>query len=146
MKRFIYPPYMVIIGLIIQIPISKYIPLVTFDSQSILGSIIIMLGLLGIIYLIRIFKANETDILPDGEPTILMRSGPYLYSRNPIYFFMTMTLLGSSLIHGTMSTFLIPILFAIIVNALWINFEEERLESIFGDEYLQYKRSVRKWI
>ena len=137
---------MVIIGLIIQIPISKYIPLVTFDSQSILGSIIIMLGLLGIIYLIRIFKANETDILPDGEPTMLMRSGPYLYSRNPIYFFMTMTLLGSSLIHGTMSTFLIPILFAIIVNALWINLEEERLESIFGDEYLQYKRSVRKWI
>ena len=146
MKRFIYPPYMVIIALIIQIPISKYIPLVTFDSQSILGSIIIMLGLLGIIYLIRIFKANETDILPDGEPTILIRSGPYLYSRNPIYFFMTMTLLGSSLIHGTMSTFLIPILFAIIVNALWINLEEERLESIFGDEYLQYKRSVRKWI
>jgi|TARA_B110000438_G_C15697555_1_gene599605 protein-S-isoprenylcysteine O-methyltransferase Ste14 len=137
---------MVIIGLIIQIPISKYIPLVTFDSQSILGSIIIMLGLLGIIYLIRIFKANETDILPDGEPTILMRSGPYLYSRNPIYFFMIIILLGSSLIHGTVSTFLIPILFAIIVNALWINLEEERLESIFGDEYLQYKRSVRKWI
>ena len=146
MKRFIYPPYMVIIGLIIQIPSSKYIPLVTFDTQSILGSIIIMLGLLGIIYLIRIFKANETDILPDGEPTILMRSGPYLYSRNPIYFFMIIILLGSSLIHGTVSTFLIPILFAIIVNALWINLEEERLESIFGDEYLQYKRSVRKWI
>ena len=137
---------MVIIGLIIQIPISKYIPLVTFDSQSILGSIIIMLGLLGIIYLIRIFKANETDILPDGEPTMLIRSGPYLYSRNPIYFFMIIILLGSSLIHGTVSTFLIPILFAIIVNALWINLEEERLESIFGDEYLQYKRSVRKWI
>jgi protein-S-isoprenylcysteine O-methyltransferase Ste14 len=137
---------MVIIGLIIQIPISKYIPLVTFDSQSILGSIIIMLGLLGIIYLIRIFKANETDILPDGEPTMLIRSGPYLYSRNPIYVFMIIILLGSSLIHGTISTFLIPILFAIIVNALWINLEEERLESIFGDEYLQYKRSVRKWI
>ena len=44
------------------------------------------------------------------------------------------------------SKFIIPILFMILVKNIWIDYEETKLKKIFGQEYLNYQKKVRRWI
>tara|TARA_B100002049_G_scaffold54429_1_gene38469 strand:+ start:103 stop:456 length:354 start_codon:yes stop_codon:yes gene_type:complete len=110
------------------------------------GLVVVVLGLSIIVYTISLFKRQQTDVMPDGNPSILITHGIYKITRNPIYLGMTLILLGSAFLFGTLSTFFIPPLFMATVDLIWIRFEEKNLESIFGNRYTTYKESVRKWI
>ncbi len=111
-----------------------------------MGLVFVVLGLSTIVYTISVFKKQQTDVMPDGNPSILITHGIYKITRNPIYLAMALILLGSAFMFGTLSTFFIPPLFMSTVDVIWIRFEERKLESIFGDRYTTYKGSVRKWI
>ena len=110
------------------------------------GSILVVLGLSTVVYTISVFKKQQTDLVPDGNPSILITHGIYKVTRNPIYLGMAFILLGSAFMFGTLATFFIPPLFMLTVDFVWIRFEERKLESIFGSRYTTYKSSVRKWI
>jgi protein-S-isoprenylcysteine O-methyltransferase Ste14 len=110
------------------------------------GSVVVVLGLSIIVYTISLFKRQQTDVMPDGNPSILITHGIYKITRNPIYLGMTLILLGAAFLFGTLLTFFIPPLFMATVDLIWIRFEERNLESIFGNRYITYKGSVRKWI
>ena len=147
MKKIIYPPFLTLFGLISQTFLDAYLPVVqaiVFPLWT--GSVVVVLGLSIIVYTISLFKRQQTDVMPDGNPSILITHGIYKITRNPIYLGMTLILLGSAFLFGTLSTFFIPPLFMATVDLIWIRFEEKNLESIFGNRYTTYKESVRKWI
>ncbi|MBT5216246.1 MAG: isoprenylcysteine carboxylmethyltransferase family protein [Gammaproteobacteria bacterium] len=147
MKRFKYPPFLVLFGLIVQSLLSAYFPLYIFDYFPLILSIaFIFIGLCSIVFLLDVFKKKETAILPDGDPEVLLTQGPYSFSRNPIYLSMTVILIGSSMLYNCLSVFIIPILFAVLVKIIWIDYEEAKLKKIFGEEYLNYKKKTRRWI
>ena len=79
-------------------------------------------------------------------PKKLINTGLFRFSRNPTYLGMTITLLGEAIFLGSLITFIIPILFVILINNFNINFEEKILENKFGTKYLEYKKKVRRWI
>jgi protein-S-isoprenylcysteine O-methyltransferase Ste14 len=146
-KKIIYPPFLTLFGLISQTFLDAYLPIVqaiVFPLWT--GSVVVVLGLSIIVYTISLFKRQQTDVMPDGNPSILITHGIYKITRNPIYLGMTFILLGSAFLFGTLSTFFIPPLFMATVDLIWIRFEEKNLESIFGNRYTTYKESVRKWI
>jgi len=146
-KKIIYPPFLTLFGLISQTFLDAYLPVVqaiVFPLWT--GSVVVVLGLSIIVYTISLFKRQQTDVMPDGNPSILITHGIYKITRNPIYLGMTLILLGSAFLFGTLSTFFIPPLFMATVDLIWIRFEERNLESIFGNRYTTYKESVRKWI
>lgn len=72
----------------------------------------------------------------------LVREGPYALCRNPLYFFSFIGAAGTSLATETIT---IPIivcaLFALYYPTI-ISAEQRRLEVIFGEDYLAYKRDV----
>jgi hypothetical protein len=75
----------------------------------------------------------------------LITSGPYRFSRNPLYlggnvfiFFAADLFLGS--ITGIFLT-VVNILFV----EIWIRREEKQLERDFGGEWARYKSQVRRW-
>lgn len=147
MKRFKYPPFLTLIGLILQGLLNAFLPLYSINYfPNIFGSTVILLGVVSIVYLLGIFKKEETAILPDGDPEVLLTQGPYKYSRNPIYISMTIILIGSAMLYNSLSVFIIPILFMIIVKKIWIDYEESKLKKIFGQEYLNYQKKVGRWI
>jgi len=47
---------------------------------------------------------------------------------------------------GSGITFVFPILFIAIIEKLFIPVEEQKLERVFGEVYLEYKKKVRKWV
>jgi protein-S-isoprenylcysteine O-methyltransferase Ste14 len=82
-----------------------------------------------------------------GQPTTsIIRTGPYRFSRNPMYLGAMLVYLGVAI--GTGSVWVLVALVPAIVLAqvLVILPEEEYLARKFGDEYRLYKVSVRRWL
>lgn len=147
MKKFKYPPFLTLLGLILQGFLNSFLPFYSFNYfPTILGIALVLIGVGSIVYLLGLFKKKETAILPDGDPEVLLTDGPYRYSRNPIYISMTIILIGSAMLYNCLSAFIIPILFMISIKNIWIDYEEAKLKKIFGQEYLNYQKKVRRWI
>ena len=59
---------------------------------------------------------------------------------------MLTALVGACIVLGTLGPLIVPALFYLIIRRRFIRIEESMLEEKFGDEYLEFKRSVRRWI
>ncbi len=94
----------------------------------------------------RQFKRHETTIKTFGEPSKLIMTGMYRYSRNPIYVGMIGSLLGVSVLLGSVSAFVLPIALLVSLDRYFIPFEECKLARIFGESYRAYRQSVRRWV
>jgi len=111
-----------------------------------IGLIPIIIGSYLNIYTDQLFKRKQTTIKPFEEPTSFIETGPFRYSRNPIYLGMVLIVAGTALISGSVITFVAPVAFAIIIHILYLREEEHILEKRFGETYLAYKLKVHRWI
>ncbi len=93
-----------------------------------------------------LLKKKKTTVKPYEKPTQLIISGPFSISRNPQYLGFAAILLGIAINHGTLITFIFPIAFVILMELMFIPFEEKNLKRIFGKKYFNYKKKVRRWI
>jgi protein-S-isoprenylcysteine O-methyltransferase Ste14 len=95
---------------------------------------------------VRVMKTAGTNVRPDRPALIIVRSGPYRFTRNPMYLSLCLLQLGL----GFLLDGWIPLLFAIplmlILHFGVILREESYLEAKFGEQYLALKREVRRWI
>jgi protein-S-isoprenylcysteine O-methyltransferase Ste14 len=78
-------------------------------------------------------------------PETLIHSGPYAFTRNPMYLGHLIYMLGLALVSRSPVAWLI-----LAANAPWFHFrvleDEARLSDRFGVEYETYCRDVRRWI
>ena len=93
-----------------------------------------------------LFLRNRTTLSPYETPAVLITTGPFRFSRNPVYLAMAALLFGSAVVLGTLMPFVFTVLFIAIIEVLFIPDEERRLEEVFGEEYREYKREVRRWM
>lgn len=93
------------------------------------------------------FRKASTTILPAGRPTTaIVASGPYRFTRNPMYVAMACAYLGVSLLLNTVWALLLLPLVVIVVD-LWVIRREERyLTAKFGEPYRHYCARVRRWL
>ena len=94
----------------------------------------------------RQFMAAGTPVPGNQPTTVIVQSGSYRFSRNPIYLAFSVLVLGiacwlnSIWLLGTLSA-------AVSLMGLVVIPREERyLERRFGAEYLEYKAKVRRWL
>jgi protein-S-isoprenylcysteine O-methyltransferase Ste14 len=95
---------------------------------------------------IRQLRAAGTPV-PGNRPTkVLVRTGPYRISRNPIYLAFSLLHLGVAAWVG--SWWLLATLGASVtfVAAVVVPREERYLQERFGPTYRDYKASVRRWL
>jgi len=144
----IYPPLMVLAGILSQLLIGYVAPVqpILNETWQYIGVGLMLFGFAVILLVARGFRKNETTIIPDGQPSTLMENGIFAYSRNPIYFGMTIFLLGSALAVGHIWALVIVPVFVLLVQQIWIVKEEETLEAEFGQIYRNYKMRVRRWL
>ena len=146
-KKPLPPTYFIIllllsIGLHFIFPIKKVI----FPPYTYLGFALIIFGGAINIWTDFLLKKKKTTVKPYENPTSLITSGPFRISRNPQYLGFTAILLGVAINHGTLITLLSPIVFFILMELLFIPFEEKNLEKVFGADYTEYKNRVRRWL
>lgn len=137
-----------IILLILSIGLHFVFPIraVLHAPYTYFGIIIMGFGIVMGLWSRSLLLKSETTLSPYESPTSLVTSGPFHISRNPIYLGMAAILSGVAIVLGTLVTFAFPALFIMIVETFLIPDEERRLEKIFGEQYTEYKNTVRQWI
>ena len=143
------PPPFIAAGNIVLFYFSiLLIPPFDFTGQNILGILIGLEGVIVILVSIRLFRKYQTTINPfkAHETNRLITSGIYSFTRNPMYLGLSSIQVAFGIYLGAyVSIFLIPCFIMYITNKQII-YEEEILKKEFKDEYLNYLRSVRRWI
>ena len=109
-----------------------------------LGTIWFYIGLffvvIGLIFTFIAFDNYAST--PSDEPIIT--KGLYKISRNPIYFFISMTFIGISIASASWIMFLILVLYFYIVHKI-ILAEERYLLKTYGESYGEYKEKVPRY-
>ena len=94
----------------------------------------------------REFRRYRTTIWPHGRPTSLLRTGPFRWSRNPLYLGLLLLTLIPFAWTGEPRALLAPVAFFFFINSVTIPFEEDRLRQAFPDDFPRYCREVRRWL
>ena len=117
---------------------------------NLIGILLMPIGLLLVAWanytLLHIGKIGLRAREPMQTPSNLVVVGPYRYTRNPIYLSCILMLLGLVLVWSSLVVFLGLIVVYIILRYMFIRKEESILEETFGDEYLAFKKRVRRWL
>jgi protein-S-isoprenylcysteine O-methyltransferase Ste14 len=90
-------------------------------------------------------RAN-TSANPTQPVTALVTEGPFRYTRNPLYMSLTLLYAGIALIANAVWALLLLPAVLLIINRGVIDREERYLEHKFGEQYLNYKAKVRRWL
>jgi len=130
----------ILLGWLAPIPIP-----VTMFVQN-LGLGFAALGLiLGILALIE-FKRVRPSLDPKKQIKVLVTSGIYRYTRNPVYLGFLFMLIGIPLSMGTYWGVILAWPLVTFTNNLVIKPEESYLEKEFNNQYLVYSSRVRRWL
>ena len=85
---------------------------------------------------------------PFDPPRKLVVTGLYRFVRNPMYVGVGIAILGEAVAFPRLTNFslLLLIVLWIVVTGVILFYEEPTLRRLFGDDYIEYCRNVRRWI
>ena len=111
-----------------------------------LGAPLVVVAIALFAYSVTTFRAAGTPVPARKPTTMIVRTGPYRISRNPIYLAFSLLQLGISI--WINSVWLLATLAGAValIHYVVIRREEQYLERRFGAQYLEYKASVRRWL
>lgn len=116
-------------------------------GRTISGSLFICFGLLLMILTIQLFYRIGKGTLAPWDPTRkLVTSSLYRYVRNPMIQGVLFVLIGEAMFFASSNIGIEALLFFVINTVYFILFEEPGLVRRFGDEYIEYKKHVPRWI
>lgn len=92
------------------------------------------------------FKSNNTNLKPWKTTSLIIRNGPYSFSRNPIYLGMcTLQLAVTFFLRSFIGFFFLLILIGFL-RFFVIQNEEDYLSTKFKNEYDEYCKHVNRWL
>ena len=137
-------PFTVLV--IIPFLIEKQIE-ISFNLLFILGTLFVIAGLILLIRTISMFiQIGKGTLAPWNPASKLVCNGVYAYTRNPMITGVLLILLGEAIIFYSKAIFNWFILFFIVNNIYFLIYEEPGLVKRFGQEYIDYKKNVPRWI
>jgi protein-S-isoprenylcysteine O-methyltransferase Ste14 len=92
------------------------------------------------------FVKADTGLLPFEEATALVTGGIFRFTRNPMYLGMFMMVFGAGFLMGSVGALIPLLIFMLIIRFNFVAGEEHFMEAAFGQQYLDYKSKVRRWI
>lgn len=130
------------------IALERYIPSWAPDGSLhfyIGGAILVLAVILGLVCVVGFTRAG-TNVPVHQPTTAIVTTGPYRYSRNPIYVALTLLYLGIILMDTNLWGIpaLLPVLYLMTTGVILR--EEAYLEKKFGQEYLDYKDRTGRWL
>jgi protein-S-isoprenylcysteine O-methyltransferase Ste14 len=142
------PPLIFLAGLGVGFGLEALLPGSSLPDALawILGGVLLVGGIALVFSFERAFHRKQTAANPWRPTTAIATEGPYRLTRNPAYVGMALVYIGIAVLSQALWALLpLPVVLAIIDRGV-IAREERYLERKFGQEYLDYKRSVRRWL
>jgi protein-S-isoprenylcysteine O-methyltransferase Ste14 len=142
------PPLIFLAGLAVGFGVEALLPGTSLPDALawILGGALVLAGVALLGSFVRAFERADTAVAPYAPTTAIVTSGPYRISRNPGYLGMALIYVGIAVLSQALWALLpLPLALAIVDRGV-IAREERYLERKFGQEYLDYKGRVRRWV
>jgi protein-S-isoprenylcysteine O-methyltransferase Ste14 len=92
------------------------------------------------------FKRRNTPVSPGATPSSLVVSGVFRLTRNPMYLGMASIVAAAALLVGEPAGLIFAGVLILLMDRLFVPFEERNLQAAFGEDYAAYKSSVRRWV
>jgi protein-S-isoprenylcysteine O-methyltransferase Ste14 len=113
---------------------------------AVIGCLLLGAGFLLRVWATFYFHKNGMKVISLMPQRALVTSGPYRFSRNPLYLGGNVFIfLGAALLLGSPAALAITILHLPFVE-LFIRREEKQLEQQFGEDWRRYKSRVGRWV
>ena len=142
------PPLIYLLPLLLGLLLDKkaHVPFLPRTAARGLGwSLLGSGGLLSRWFFITMRNA-DAPVRTDRPVPRLTTEGPFRYTRNPGYLCLAMIYTGIAVLRNSLWAILLLPLVLLVIQREVIGREERYLERTFGEEYLNYKRRVRRWL
>ncbi len=120
------------------------------EPYNFVGLVFVPIGFILIVWanysLLVTGKLSLRNREPMQKPENLVLTGPFSFSRNPLYLGALLAMFGLSIMWSSIVTAFFTILVYFIFRNFFIKKEEIILEEEFGDEYRDYMKRVRRWL
>jgi protein-S-isoprenylcysteine O-methyltransferase Ste14 len=143
------PPLLYLATLALGLLASAWFPLSVLPRLLAwaLGGALIAAGIaLGPVWGIATMRRAGTTVRPDRPSSRLVTSGPFGFSRNPLYLSLTLLYAGVALAANAGGALILLVLLLFVMQRFVIRREEAYLARTFGAEYERYKMQVRRWL
>ena len=89
---------------------------------------------------------HGTNVNPTQPTTAIVATGPFRFTRNPLYLGLTLTYIGLSLLLNTWWSLFLLVPVWLVMHFLVVRREEAYLTRKFGETYLAYRSRVRRYL
>lgn len=107
------------------------------------------LGAAGFLLMLRawwLFRRVGTAICPTAISSTLITGDVYALTRNPMYLGIAMMIAAPGLGSGAASFYVAAVVFLVLIDRLFCPYEERKAMREFGDEFIAYAMTVRRWL
>lgn len=150
MKLNIPPLALCVVCAVMMYFVSRYTwSLEGFElGRSIVALIGLSIAFVFVVLGASLFKKKKTTVNPlsPDNSTYLVTSGIYTISRNPMYVGFSLSLISFAVYLGSIASLSFVVCFVAYMHYVQIPNEERALSKLFGEQYSQYKRVVRRWV
>ena len=146
---YLPPPVWGLVYLIVMGALSAFYPWKSIADLTVLplGIVLIVIGVGTAAWAVSLFRREGTEINPTSASNKkLVISGPFRYTRNPMYLALVLLTLGIAFCAGSLPMFAVPVLLFATANFAHIPFEEAKMRRQFGQAFDDYTRRTRRWI
>lgn len=112
----------------------------------VLGVVLFALSIGLVSWAERVMHGAGTNVRPDQPTLVIVTTGPFRYSRNPLYIASSGILVSIALFFNAVAPIIALVPALLVIRYGVIGREEAYLEKKFGTAYLAYKARVRRWI
>ena len=113
---------------------------------GLLGAAVFVLALALAVWALDTMTRAGTNVPTNRPTTTIVESGPYRFTRNPIYLGMFGGLIGLGIAFDNLWLPLMLVPFALVIRYGVVAREEAYLERKFGETYRGYCQRVRRWL
>jgi protein-S-isoprenylcysteine O-methyltransferase Ste14 len=111
-----------------------------------LGAMVFVLALALLAWAIATITSAGSNVPTNLPTTTIVESGPYRFTRNPIYLAMFLGLIGLAIAFDDLWLLIMLVPFALVIRYGVVAREEAYLDRKFGDGYRSYRSRVRRWL
>src|SRR5215470_3107966 len=143
------PPIAWALAVLAGLALNWFMPLRLLPTAVLagwLGAPVFALALALFVWAIATMTRGGSNVPTNLPTTTIVDTGPYRFTRNPIYLAMVLGLIGLAIACNSLWPLLTLVPFALVIRYGVVAREEAYLERRFGDGYREYRARVRRWL